>query len=157
MNLVRKILLWPVCALMWYAGLNIFFGYSGAQSILANPKYQSQKMLDIFFKMQPPARDAESTWPLVEGFFVTGLFMAIALNIINSKLRGHWLKKGFVLGCTAWMLVIPWFEFYLPYNLMREPFLLVLFECLLWFGVMQLIGFSASFVLNFRSNAGKAA
>ena len=151
--MIRKILLWPVCALMWRACLNIFFLYTGAQSILANPKYQDQKMLDIFFKMQPPARDAQNSWLLLEGFFVTGLFMAIALNLINSKLSGHWLRKGLILGCTAWMLVIPWFEFYLPYNLMREPLLLVLFECVLWFGVMLLIGISASFTLNFRTKA----
>ena len=85
-------------------------------------------MLDIFFKMQPPARDAQNSWLLVEGFFVTGLFMAIALNIINRGLKGSWLKRGLIMGCIAWMLVIPWFEFYLPYNLMREPLPLVFLE-----------------------------
>jgi len=150
MQLLRKLLVWPVCALMWRAGLSIFFGYTGAQSILANPKYQAQKMLDIFFKMQPPARDEQNSWLLIEGFFVTGLFMAIALNIINRGLKGGWLKRGLLMGCIAWMLVIPWFEFYLPYNLMREPLPLVFLEGLLWFGVMMLVGLSASFVLNFN-------
>jgi hypothetical protein len=156
MKLLRTILVWPVCSLMWRAGLSIFFLYTGAQSILANPKYQDQKMLDIFFKMQPPARDAQNSWLLIEGFFVTGLFMAIAVNIINRGLKGSWLKRGLLMGCIAWMLVIPWFEFYLPYNLMREPLSLVLLEGLLWFGVMMLVGMSASFTLNFDfKKAGK--
>jgi hypothetical protein len=150
--MIRKVLLWPVCALAWRAGLKIFFVYTGAQSILASPKYQDKKMLDIFFRLKPAPRVAQNPWLLLEGFFVTGLFMAVALGLINSRLSGHWLKKGLILGCITWMLVIPWFEFYLPYNVMNEPILLVLFEGLLWFGVMLLVGLSASFTLNFRLN-----
>jgi hypothetical protein len=142
---------------MWRAGLRIFFVYTGAQTILANPKYQDQKMLDIFLKLTPPPRAAENEWFLVEGFFVTGLLMAVALSLINPKLSGSWLKKGWFLGCIAWLLVIPWFEFYLPYNVMREPLALVLLEALLWFGVMLLVGLSASFTLNYEFSRRKSA
>ena len=40
---MRGILVWPTCALMWRVGLKVFFVYTGAQSILSNPHYQSQK------------------------------------------------------------------------------------------------------------------
>jgi hypothetical protein len=148
--MVRKILVWPVCALMWRAGLKIFFVYTGAQSILADPHYQSGKMLKVFFDISPPPRVSQNSWLLIEGFFVTGLFMAIALIFINERLSGHWLRKGLQLGGIAWMLVIPWFEFYLPYNVMHEPILLVLLEGVLWLGVMLTVGICVSFVLNFR-------
>ncbi|HEV2181818.1 MAG TPA: hypothetical protein VGR59_15930 [Gemmatimonadaceae bacterium] len=145
---LRKCLLWPVCALSWRAGLRIFFVYTGAQAILANPKYQDQKMLAVFFTLQPPPRAAEHDWLLIEGFFVAGFFMAVALNLINARLSGSWLKRGWIMGSIAWMLVIPWFEFYLPYNVLREPPALVLLESLLWFGVMLLVGLCASITLN---------
>ncbi|HEX3387205.1 MAG TPA: hypothetical protein VHS53_18525 [Mucilaginibacter sp.] len=135
---------------MWRAGLKVFFVYTGAQSILANPKYQDKKMLDIFFRLQPPPRVSQNGWLLLEGFFITGFFMAIAFNTINLNLSGNWLRKGLLLGFIAWLLVIPWFEFYLPYNVMNEPLGLVVFECLLWFGVMLLTGLCASFTLNFN-------
>ena len=40
----------------------------------------------------------------------------------------------------AWGLMAPWFEFYLPWNVMREPFALALLELLLWALVLQLVG-----------------
>jgi hypothetical protein len=154
-RLLRTCLLWPVCALAWRAGLRIFFVYTGAQKILSSPHYQDQKMLDVFFHLKPAPRVAEHSWLLLEGFFVTGFFMAVALSVINAGLSGSWLKKGLVMGGIAWMLVIPWFEFYLPYNVMHEPPALVVFEGLLWLGVMLLVGLCASLVLNVELRRAK--
>jgi hypothetical protein len=75
--------------------------------------------------------------------------------VINAGLSGFWLEKGLVMGGIAWMLVIPWFEFYLPYNVMHEPPALVLFEGLLWLGVMLLVGLCASLVLNVELRRAK--
>jgi hypothetical protein len=147
---MRRILVWPTCALMWRVGLKVFFVYTGAQSILSNPHYQSEKMMKVFFNIQPAPRTSEEPWLLLGGFFITGFFMAAAMIFINERLSGNWLKKGLTLGGIAWLFVIPWFEFYLPYNVMHEPLPLVLLEGLLWLGVMIMIGISASFVLNFN-------
>ena len=37
-------------------------------------------------------------------------------------------------------MAIPWFEFYLPFNVMREPLPLVALELVCWFLVLQLVG-----------------
>ena len=147
---MRRILVWPTCALLWRVGLRVFFVYTGAQSILSNPHYQSEKMMKVFFSIPPAPRTSEEPWLLLEGFAVTGFFMAAGMIFINAKLSGRWLKRRLTLGGIAWLFVIPWFEFYLPYNVLHEPLPLVMLEGLLWLGVMLLIGLSASFVLNFR-------
>jgi hypothetical protein len=36
--------------------------------------------------------------------------------------------------------MVPWFEFYLPRNVMREPAALVLLEMVLWLGVLLVAG-----------------
>ncbi|MFN8063098.1 MAG: hypothetical protein U0Q12_28355 [Vicinamibacterales bacterium] len=36
------------------------------------------------------------------------------------------------IGAAYWALATPWFEFYLPFNVLREPWPLVAFEALLW-------------------------
>lgn len=38
------------------------------------------------------------------------------------------------------MKMVPWFEFYLPWNMMHEPAPLVLLEMALWLGVLVVAG-----------------
>ena len=45
--------------------------------------------------------------------------------------------------------MVPWFEFYLPWNVMREPFDLVLVEAVCWLVVLLAVGLSMGLVYNF--------
>jgi hypothetical protein len=36
--------------------------------------------------------------------------------------------------------MVPWFEFYLPWNVLREPNALVMLEVVCWAGVMTVVG-----------------
>ncbi|HUQ83445.1 MAG TPA: hypothetical protein VM076_19985, partial [Gemmatimonadaceae bacterium] len=51
-----------------------------------------------------------------------------------------WWMRGLRFGALAWTLMVPWFEFYLPWNVLREPASLVALELACWFGVMMLVG-----------------
>jgi len=51
---------------------------------------------------------------------------------------------------VAWALMVPWFEFYLPWNVMHEPVLLVLLEMILWMGVLLIVGIVIAQVYEWR-------
>jgi hypothetical protein len=127
---------------------------TGAQNILANPSYQSAKFMQAFIG-QPLPRMANSPFLVLKGFFICGLLAAVAFIIVNNKISGNWARRGIIFGFMHWLLMVPWFEFYLPYNVMHEPMLLVLFEGLLWLVTLLLTGLYMSFVLNFRKPDNK--
>jgi hypothetical protein len=52
----------------------------------------------------------------------------------------RWWKRGLRFAVVSWVLVVPWFEFYLPWNVMREPALLVLLEMVCWAAVFTGVG-----------------
>lgn len=152
-KLIRAALLFILNAPIWYLMMQLFFVQSGAQGILANPAYQSNKFLQVFMQLQPLPRMATDSSLVIKGFFICGLFMSAAFLMINALLKGGWLKRGLVFGLLQWMLMTPWFEFYLPYNVMQEPLLLVLFEGVLWLATSLATGTCISFIINFRSRS----
>lgn len=151
MEIFRKIFGILTVGIVWLIGILVFFVFSGAQGILANPVYQSQKFIDAFTK-EPLPLTGEDSLILPFGLIIVGIFVGIVFNFLNDKLNYGWFKKGLVFGLIHWAFMIPWFEFYLPFNVMREPFVLVLFEMFLWLCVTQTIGIYLSFVFNFKRN-----
>lgn len=128
-------------AVTWWAGLIIVFG--PAQGLLADPNRQSAKFLAAF--TQPPLpRMADGAEILALGLLAIGLIYAATYAWLESRLSGSAYRKGLSFGLIAWALMVPWFEFYLPWNVMREPFSLVLVEALCWLVVLLAVGLSIS-------------
>lgn len=124
-------------AVAWWAGLLLVFGQ--AQSILADPERQSAKFLAAF--TQPPLpRMAEGPQVLAAGLLIVGLIHACVYAWLHSRLPGKVVRRGSAFGVIAWALMVPWFEFYLPWNVMREPLGLVMLEALCWLVVLQIVG-----------------
>ena len=46
------------------------------------------------------------------------------------------------------MLMVPWFEFYLPWNVLLEPFSLVAVELICWAGVLLAVALTISGIDN---------
>lgn len=145
----RKIFAVLTAGIVWFVGILLFFVLSGAQNILANPDYQSRKFLTAF-NAEPLPRMAENPVIVPAGLILAGSLTGLVFWFLNSKLDYRWLQKGLVFGLIHWALMIPWFEFYLPYNVMREPVPLVLLEMFLWIGVTLLVGIYLSFMFNFK-------
>lgn len=130
-------------AIAWWVGLLVVFG--PAQIILADPDRQSAKFLSVF--AQPPLpRMAERVEILPLGLLLVGTIYACTYEWLGARLSGPPLRKGLAFGLIAWALMVPWFEFYLPWNVMREPLPLVLLEALCWLLVLLGVGFATSVV-----------
>ena len=130
-------------AIAWWVGLLVVFG--PAQIILADPDRQSAKFLSVF--AQPPLpRMAERVEILPLGLLLVGTIYACTYEWLGARLSGPPIRKGLAFGLIAWALMVPWFEFYLPWNVMHEPLPLVLLEALCWLLVLLGVGFATSVV-----------
>jgi len=116
----------------------IFF--TPAQSVLTNPEYQSAKFLAVFGEIEPLPRVAADPWVFPAGVAIIGILYGHVYALIRRSLgEGRW-TRGARFGIVAWALMAPWFEFYLPWNVMHEPATLVLLELALWAAVLLLVG-----------------
>lgn len=142
MNYLRVIASGLAGGIAWIAGMILFFG--PAQKILADPQLQSAKFIAVMEHIEPLPRMSENIWIIVVGLLVIGVIYGIVFSFIGPRLSGGNFLKGTQFGLISWALMVPWFEFYLPWNVMHEPALLVLLEVFLWALVLQLVGISIS-------------
>lgn len=134
----------------WTAGLTIFFG--PAQALLGDPSLQSAKFLAAF-GTEPLPYTATRTWLLPVGLIVLALFHSAVYRVIGRNLPGDgWWRRGLTFGLIAWALSFPWFEFYLPWNVMHEPWPLVALELACWLGTMLVVGLGVAFAHEFRND-----
>ena len=125
-------------AAAWLLGIAIVFG--PAQGVLTDPTRQSAKFIAAFADPAAPPRVAAAPWILPVGLVLVGLAASAAYAIVGPRIPGGVARRGAIFGALAWLLMVPWFEFYLPYNVMLEPLGLALLEALLWGIVLQLVG-----------------
>ena len=137
-------------AVGWWIGLHVLFGW--AQLWLAHPDLQSAKMTAIY-TMDPPARILVDPWLLPAAFLVVALIQAAVFAYIRPALPKRLVARGLMFGAVAWALFVPWFEFYLPWNLMLEPTALVLLEMVCWAGVMAVVGVAISLAFGLERGA----
>lgn len=125
--------------------------FGPAQAILAAPAYQSEKFLIIFGQLEPLPRTSTAPWILAAGLFAMGLVYGVVYHFVRGAFAGKpWWTRGLRFGAVAWALMVPWFEFYLPWNVMHEPFALVLLEMALWLGVLLIVGITIAAVYEWR-------
>jgi hypothetical protein len=132
----------------WMVGVIVIFG--PAQKILTDPTRQSAKFLAVWTQ-EPVPRNVEAPWILPAGLLVLGMCLGLAYHASLPAWRGSPWARGRRFGFIAWLIAMPWFEFYLPFNVMREPFSLVLVELVCWWLVFQLIGAAIAWVYEPRA------
>jgi hypothetical protein len=138
--------------IVWYAGILFVFG--PAQSVLADPAYQSSKFLEVFTQIEPLPKMYVQPVAFYIGFLIVGVAYSLAYHLIGRRLPGKPLRKGMLFGLGSWLLMNPWFEFYLPWNVMHEPIPLVLLEMVLWLIVLLLVGIVTVYSHNFLESKG---
>jgi hypothetical protein len=128
-------------AVAWWLGLMVIFG--AAQSVLAHPALQSAK-LNAVYSMPPAPRIAVVEWVLPLGIFFVALVHSVVFAYIRPALPTNLIRRGLAFGAVSWALMVPWFEFYLPWNLLLEPTALVLLEMACWAGILTMVGLAIS-------------
>jgi hypothetical protein len=124
--------------LAWRCGLLFIFG--AAQGMLADPARQSAKMLAVFSLAPPMPRMYEAPWLIWAGLLSIGILWGWVYVWVAVSWPLPWWRRGLRFGLMSWVLMVPWFEFYLPWNVLREPLALVGLEMLCWAGVMLMVG-----------------
>lgn len=138
----------------WLVGVLLFFG--PAQAILADPGLQSAKMLAAF-TADPLPRVAEAPWLLPLALGVIGVLWGWVYGWVSGAWDARWWGRGLRFAVVGWVLMVPWFEFYLPWNVLHEPAPLVLLEMICWAGVMAGVGLAIAgvdHVLTRRASGG---
>lgn len=148
-KLIRGVISGLIGGVAWNFGMKISFW--PAQKILADPNLQSQKFLSVFYNIEPLPRMFDNSWIFTIGLLLVGIFYGLVFSFLSDNFSGNWFKKGVVFGLVGWALMVPWFEFYLPWNVMHEPISLVFLEAGLWAVVLQIVGLSVSFSNNIMS------
>jgi hypothetical protein len=123
---------------VWRIGMDYIFG--PAQGLLADPERQSAKMLAVFSLQSPAPRMYAAPWLIWAGLICIGVAWGWAYLLMTKTSTSAWWKRGLRFVAVSWILMVPWFEFYLPWNVLREPAALVLLEMLCWAGVLLLVG-----------------
>ena len=153
---VRRVLAATTAGLIggiaWRFGLLRIFG--PAQSILADRSRQSAKMLGAFAPGVDGPRMYTEPQVLWLGLLTIGVAYGWAFAAATSSWRGPWWRRGLAFGLLSWTLMTLWFEFYLPWNVLREPAALVGVELACWLGVHLLVG--ASIAGGYRLLMGRA-
>jgi len=126
----------------WLAGIALVFG--PAQMVLADPDRQSAKMIAAFASEPSPPRALESPGLVVAGLFCIAILWGWVYTWMAASWPGSWTKRGLRFGVVSWALMVPWFEFYLPWNVLREPAPLVMLEMACWALVLTGVGLAIS-------------
>src|SRR4051812_12556723 len=122
---VRIAVLFFTSGSIWFASFFVWFMLSQAQTVLADPAVQSRKFLDAF--TTPPLPRVNGNFSLLATAAYDIALVAVAVFLfLSDKLPGGWIRKGIAFGVVYWALMVPWFEFYLPFNAMHEPIRLAL-------------------------------
>jgi hypothetical protein len=139
----------------WVLALMAFFG--PAQAVLADPTLQSAKFLSVMGSIEPLPRVAARPWILPVGILAIALIHAFVYAWIRDGLRGGRVARGVRFGVVAWALMAPWFEFYLPWNVMHEPPALVALELILWLLVLVATGIAIASTYEWRIGRARAS
>ena len=123
--------------LAWFLGIMVVFG--PAQAILADPNRQSAKFLAVFTS-EPLPRMSEAPWLVPAGLLIIGMLWGLMYAWLGREWRLSWWHRGVRFGVLGWVLMVPWFEFYLPFNVLREPAPLVIVEMICWLIVLVAVG-----------------
>jgi hypothetical protein len=124
---------------------NLLFFRLGA-GLLFDPDAQSDKLLAVFFEMEPlPLMFTNGPLYLAIAGIIGGLH-GLVFAWIAPALPGGRLKRGLAFGVVLWVLMAVFFEFHTPFNMFGEPVALVALELVFWGVVLAVEGLILSFL-----------
>lgn len=144
-----KILLAPIAGLVAFTLANVMsnllFFQLGAP-ILFDPDIQSAKIIEVLFEMEPRPLMFENGLLYMAYGLGVGAIHGLIFMMIEPALGRTRLQRGLHFAVVLWGLMALYFEFHTPFNMFREPFLLVGLELVLWIFVVLAEGLALSFI-----------
>lgn len=124
---------------------NLLFFQLGAP-ILFDPEIQSAKIIDVLFEMEPRPLMFENG-PLYMAYGLgVGAVHGLVFMMIEPALGQTRLQRGLQFAVVLWALMALYFEFHTPFNMFREPLMLVGLELFFWIFVVLAEGLVLSFI-----------
>jgi len=151
--LVRASLAGLAGGVAWLLGILLVFG--PAQSVLTNPDLQSAKMIAAFSGGAAAPRTYASSALLPVALLGIGLLWGWVYVWCSPSWPGPWWRRGVRFGVVSWVLMVPWFEFYLPWNILLEPASLVALEMACWAVVLFFVGLTMAAVEAWLPGSGR--
>jgi len=144
-----KILLAPIAGLVAFTLANVvsnlLFFQLGAP-VLFDPGIQSNKVIDVLFEMEPHPLMFENG-PLYMAYGAgVGAIHGLVFMMIEPALGRTRLQRGLWFAVVLWALMALYFEFHTPFNMFREPLVLVGLELFFWIFVVLAEGFVLAFI-----------
>ncbi|WP_306151295.1 hypothetical protein [Roseovarius sp. MMSF_3281] len=144
-----KILLAPIAGLVAFTLANVLsnllFFQLGAP-ILFDPDIQSAKVIDVLFQMKPRPLMFENGLLYMAYGLVVGAIHGLVFMMIEPALGQTRLQRGLRFALVLWALMALYFEFHTPFNMFREPLILVGLELFFWTFVVLAEGLVLSFI-----------
>lgn len=129
--------------------LGFFVAFVPAQVLLTDPALQSAKMLAAFATIEPLPR-VSSPDRMILLVAVVSLFLVLGYRLSRPDPTQSWWRRGFRFGTLSWLLMVPWFELYLPWNVLHEPMPLVLLEAGCWWITLTCSGLAIALAHGFQ-------
>ena len=162
MSWVRILVAAVVAYVVSVVSLTLLLGNPVVERILYTDEAgQSDKVLAVFFEQEPlPA--VTPIWDdvgdavdrgdglkvlTVQGlFFVWAVAVALLYAVAWADRPGPWWRRGLIFGVAVWAILFLFFEAFVPFNMLGEPFALVLIELTMQLIAMILTGLAVAFV-----------
>ena len=114
--------------------------------ILFDPDIQSAKVIDVLFEMEPRPLMFENG-PLYMAYGLgIGAIHGLVFMMIEPALGRTRLLRGLRFAVVLWALMALHLEFHTPFNMFREPLMLVGLELFFWAVVVLVEGLVLSFL-----------
>ena len=121
----------------------IGFGVNG-EGFLLNPSIQSQKLIDVWTKMEPLPLAVTCPAPIVMGLILFGIVHAYLYRWISSAWPAGTVRRGLSFALIVFLMTFLFWEFFTPFNQFGEPPGLIALQLCFWAVVALADGFAIS-------------
>lgn len=128
----------------------IGFGWKGDGILLTSPM-QSQKLIDVWTKLEPLPLVAFNPAPIILGLLMFGIGHAYLYKWLAVAWPRGIVPRALRLAGLLFFMTYLFWEFFTPYNQFGEPLALIALELVFWGLIALSEAFAIAFVMERKS------
>ncbi len=129
----------------------IGFGVNG-DGFLLNPSIQSQKLIDVWTKIEPLPLVVTRPAPIIIGLILFGIVQAYLYRWISPAWPTGIVRRGLSFALFVFLMTFLFWEFFTPFNQLGEPLSLIAVELLFWAFIALANGLAISAIMESESS-----